>query len=179
MKQNSLNFKVVSIVSIALICGFMFVPSLTTILLVGMLPTIGALLVDQSAGKVYVFCVGCCNVSGLLPIILELVQHRFSLQIAANILDNPGKILTVLACAAVGWGIAAVVPSLTVMYYRTKDRSTMHELMRKYSNLKKIWGDAIPAYEIFKTIQSSSDHGRDLSTQNNLHTDDPQFSRHP
>ena len=67
-------------------------PESIILLLVGLLPTMVAFIIDKSSGKYATLCVGAMNITGIFPSIYKLWtgQNNFSqaIQIISNIFDR-------------------------------------------------------------------------------------------
>jgi hypothetical protein len=129
------------IISLGLI---IFLPGLALILFIGLLPTLAALISDPTKTRAQAFCVGMCNMAGLVPMIHDLYGDKFKLQAAYGIIHNDVNLLLILCASAIGWGIFFAVPVVTIAFYKTRDKTTLIKMVRRYEELKEIWGTALP-----------------------------------
>lgn len=142
-----MNLKRMIVIMLVLLTGVLFYPGVVIILALGFLPTLGALATDVTFKKSQVFCVGCCNGAGMIPILVQLSQKQFSMQVAMDIIHDPTRLLVVLVGAGIGWVIAFAVPMLTINFYRNKDQKLVNQLIARHQHLKKLWGDSLPELE--------------------------------
>lgn len=154
--NNRLKLGNITLFLITFLSLFIFNPALTLILLVGMLPTFGARLSDPTPLKTQTFCVGFCNFASLLPSLHELYSENFNLNAAYAIIHNQYNLLTILSGSALGWLLFFIIPSITVSVFRTRDKKNLIAMVRRYDDLKKIWGDSIPNSEIISTINTGN-----------------------
>ncbi len=132
----------------------LFLPGLALVLFIGILPTFGALISDPTKNSSQTFCVGICNITGLAPMVSDLYNHNFNLTYAYEVIHNDINLLTILCAAAIGWAIFFIVPSITIAFYRNRDRTTLIQMVRRYDQLKKTWGDNIPNSPSVESLKS-------------------------
>ncbi len=149
-----INTKKIVFLMLAMITVTLFIPGLALIIFIGMLPTFGALISDPTKNNSQTFCVGICNMTGLGPLISDLYKHNLSLNYAYNIIHNDTNLLMILCAAAFGWGLFFIVPAITIAYYRNRDRTTLIQMVKRYDQLKKTWGDNIPTSPSVESIKS-------------------------
>lgn len=143
VKSKQLDIKKVAVFLIVILGMMIFLPGLTLVLIIGFLPTLGAVVAEPTKIYALSFCVGICNMTGLIPMIHELYISKFRMQAAYALIHNEINLLVILCAAAVGWGIFFTVPVITVAIYKARDRATLAKLTRRYGELKEIWGDAV------------------------------------
>ncbi|MBW8310183.1 MAG: hypothetical protein K0M45_11230 [Candidatus Paracaedibacteraceae bacterium] len=144
LSKKQLSFKGIIFFLIISLGLMTFLPGLALILFIGLLPTVGALISDPTKARAQAFCVGGCNIAGLVPLIHELYGDKFKLQAAYGIIHNDVNLLLILCASAVGWGIFFAVPVITIAFYKTRDKTTLIKMVRRYDELKETWGDALP-----------------------------------
>lgn len=133
---------------------FIFLPGMILILTIGMLPTLGARLSDPTPLKSQTYCVGFCNFAGLIPSLYDLSQSRFALKEAYQMIHNEFNLLIILVFSAIGWMIFFIIPAITLSIYRSRDKANLIKMVKRYDNLREIWGEAIPVSEIMSAVQS-------------------------
>lgn len=143
VKSKQLDIKKAAVFLIVILGMMIFLPGLTLVLIIGFLPTLGAVVAEPTKIYALSFCVGICNMTGLIPMIHELYISKFRMQAAYALIHNEINLLIILCAAAVGWGIFFTVPVITVAIYKARDRATLAKLTRRYEELKEIWGDAV------------------------------------
>jgi zona occludens toxin (predicted ATPase) len=146
---------------VSLLILFMFFPALLIILSIGMMPTLGAVISDPTSNRAQSTCVGFCNISGLVPALHQLYLNNFSLASAYVIIHDEFYLLYILGISAMGWALFFIIPSIAVSMYRSRDKFYLIRMVKRYKDLKEIWGDALPDSEILTNskgmIKSSHD----------------------
>jgi len=133
---------------------FIFNPSLTLVLIIGMMPTFGARLSDPTSNKAQTYCVGFCNLASIFPSLYEIYTDKFNMDAAYSIIHNQYNLLIILSGSALGWVLFFIIPSINVSVLRTRDKKNLIAMIKRYDELKKIWGDSIPDSEIISTINA-------------------------
>ncbi|WP_032112153.1 hypothetical protein [Candidatus Paracaedibacter symbiosus] len=149
------NSKIVVILLILFVVGIVTYPGMVLIGFIIFIPTLSALLSDNSPNYSLSFCVGICNLAVSLPCFYTLLSNRFSLISVYQLIHDPFMLLLVLGGTGVGWLIHLGVPMLTVSYYRNHDQSNLQKLLEKHAKLKENWGDVIPNSESIDTLSKS------------------------
>ena len=127
---------------------FIFFPALLIILSIGMMPTLGAVVSDPTSNRAQATCVGFCNISGLVPALHQLYLNHFTLASAYVIVHDEFYLLYILGISAMGWALFFIIPSIAVSMYRTRDKLYLIRMVKRYKDLKDIWGDALPDSEV-------------------------------
>ncbi len=148
-----INTKKIAFLMMIILAVTLFFPSLALISFIGMLPTFGAFISDPTKNNSQTFCVGICNLTGLGPLVSDLYHHNFSLSYAYEIIHTDTNLLMILCAAAIGWSIFFIVPAFTVAFYRNRDKTTLVQMIRRYDQLKKTWGDNIPNSPSIESIK--------------------------
>lgn len=136
------------ILLIALLILFTFLPALLVILSVGLMPTFGAAISDPTKNRAQTTCVGLCNMGGLVPSIYEIYLNHFTVSSAYVIIHDQFHLLYILGVSAMGWALFFIVPSITISMYKTRDKMYLIRMVKRYKDLKEIWGDALPESEV-------------------------------
>lgn len=150
------NFKTGIFFLIVSLVFLIFLPGLSLVLFIGLLPTLGAIISDPTETRAQAFCVGVCNIAGLAPSIHELYSSKFSMKAAYTLIHNEINLLIILCAAAIGWVIFFTVPVITTIFYKSRDRSTLQKLVRRYDELKETWGDAVASSSAIENLRSKS-----------------------
>lgn len=153
-----INTKKIILFMLLAITITLFFPGLALIVFIGMLPTFGALISDPTRNYSQAFCVGICNLTGLGPLVVDLYKHNLNLAYAYEIIHTDTNLLLILCAAAFGWGLFFIVPAITIAFYRNRDRTTLIQMVRRYDQLKKTWGDNIPNSPSVESIKSKNDN---------------------
>lgn len=166
--QSSVQITGLVFLLMSLLILFMFFPALLIILSIGMMPTLGAVISDPTSNRAQATCVGFCNISGLVPALHQLYLNHFSLASAYIIIHDEFYLLYILGISAMGWALFFIIPSIAVSMYKTRDKVYLIRMMKRYKDLKEIWGDALPDSEILthsKGVVKSphDDEGREVA----------------
>ncbi|MGB4057750.1 MAG: hypothetical protein WBK77_06675 [Alphaproteobacteria bacterium] len=117
--------------------------SVTTLLLVGMMPTAVAFIVDNSRAKTKVITVGAMNLAGCVPFLLELWTHGHSLGDVMKIIADPKAIVVMYSAAAIGyiidWSLTSVIAA--VLYQRGLARQAA--IKKRQGELVSRWGEEV------------------------------------
>lgn len=127
---------------VGLIMAAVFLPT-TVLLLIGMLPTFVAALVDRSRRKTRAFTVGAINLAGCTPFLLEMWMEGQTFEKAISIVLDPTAIIVMYAAAAVGymidWAMVGIVAS--VLYQRGLARQ--EQITKRQKELVARWGHEV------------------------------------
>lgn len=140
------KFKLFSI--IAMIAAVIFYPT-TLVLMVGMMPTLVAFIVDRTRRKSKVIAVGAMNLAGCSPFILKLWMENNSIENAWSIVSDPRSIVVIYTLAVVGymleWALTGTIA--TILYQRGFARR--EEIDRRQIHLIDRWGQDVAGNIVF------------------------------
>src|SRR5688572_18757538 len=89
-----------------------FLPT-TVLMMVGMLPTVMASLLDKTSGKMKTLTVGAMNMAGCAPFIIKLWMGDHTLKVAMGYIAQPEVIIVIYLAAAIGylvdWAVTGIV----------------------------------------------------------------------
>ena len=129
------------------VMAFVFMAS-TLLLVVGMLPTAIAFLVDRGAKKTKALSVGALNLAGCLTFLLELWVQDNSISGALNIVSEPMNIVVMYFAAAVGymvdWSMSGIVAN--ILYQRGQARKKA--IFKYQESLVDRWGVGVTGKKI-------------------------------
>lgn len=128
---------------VLLVCGLLmaivFLPS-TFLLMIGMMPTPFAFLVDRSEKKSKVIAVGAINLVGCAPFLFDLWTNGNNFDASFAIVSNPKAIIVMYSAAAVGymvsWAMTGIVSS--ILFQRGQARAKAIE--KRQAELVERWG---------------------------------------
>ena len=113
----------------------------TVILLVlGLLPSIVAAIVDRRDEKYAAYCVGGFNLSGVMPYLLTLWSTGDSMHALGGILTSPFAWLVMYGAAALGWLANYWTPQVTMRVRRVRDRAEVARLRKRQEQILEEWG---------------------------------------
>lgn len=138
-KKKQRSFKLSLIVLALLLCGMVF-SSIMIVLLIGMLPTLVAAIVDQSKGKLKTLTVGFMNFAGCSPFMVETWGRGGGFDAAIDILTQPQAIVVMFMAAAMGylidWAMTGIVSSVMVQ----RGHARLKDINKHQNVLKDRWG---------------------------------------
>lgn len=131
--------------SALLVVGFLvaiFALPTAILVLVGLVPTYGALLLDKEKGKLTTITVGALNIAALTPLLLELWGNHTETH-AMQMLSSPFAWILMLAGAGIGWILAQVVPSVIVMVISARNKRRLETIRERQKRLVEEWGNSV------------------------------------
>ena len=140
--DRSSGFPMVALIFIGVPIAFAGTPTLLLIV-VGMLPTLVALVVDRSRDKLAAITVGPMNVAGLLLPLTGLWFGPNDIAQALSILSNLANAAIVYGAAAVGWGIYFTVPGLVARVLVDRRRQRIMKMTVELKTLVDDWGEDV------------------------------------
>ena len=136
-KQNAWKAQIFLIVS--LIMAVMF-SAMAVILLVGMIPTIVAAIVDRTKGKMRSMTIGAINFAGCTPFLVEVFNKGNDISTAVSYIVQPRTIVVMYMAAGMGylvdWAMTGIVSA--IMVQRAKGR--IKEIQKQQKDLVDRWG---------------------------------------
>lgn len=113
------------------------------VLMVNMVPTVVAYVVDRSREKYLAVTVGLLNICGSLPALAKLWQQDQSYGAALDIIGIPFYWLMAYGAAGIGWVIYLGLPPILVHYYGITSHTRLNNHQRKQQILVEAWGDEV------------------------------------
>lgn len=120
------------------LCGFIaavvFMPT-TMILMLGMIPTIVAGVIDKDGKGTKALTVGAMNLAGCTPFLIDLWTRGHTAEMAVTIVSDPRTIIVIYAAAGIGylinWAMAGIVGTIMVQrgHLRLKDIQKLEEAL--------------------------------------------------
>ncbi len=114
-------------------------------LLVLMLPTMVAFVVDGTRGRKFVITVGMMNLAGCVPAVVELWRQGQTFQGAFDGITDVFAWAGALMAAGIGWLIFWVMPPIIANYQGIASRTQVLSLRSKQKKLIADWGDEVSA----------------------------------
>ncbi len=115
------------------------------LVVLGMLPTLVALIIDRRPEKYAAYCVGGFNLCGLVPWVVKLFVDGQSSVALQHIMTNPFSWLVIYGAAAIGWLVFSWTPELVLRMTAFRDRQEIASLQKRQETLVEEWGpDIIP-----------------------------------
>jgi len=129
--------------------GFMFTvamvsfPGLVILVIVGMVPTIVAFMIDRAPKKYAAFCVAGMNLSGVFPAVIDLWQGANDIKAAMGIITNVFGLTVMYAAAAFGWLIFMAIPPVVAALMAVAAQQRVMQLRAGQRELINEWGQEI------------------------------------
>jgi hypothetical protein len=113
------------------------------VLIIGMVPTFVAFLIDRHPMKYTTRTVGYLNFCGVLPYALELWQGANDFQAALELILDPLAWLIILCSAAAGWAIVYSVPPVVSAYLAVTSEIKEKTFSGRQKELVEQWGSGV------------------------------------
>lgn len=120
----------------------MFIPT-SVLLLVGMLPTMVAYVVDRHPSKNKTFTIGAMNFVGCFPYLLEIWLYSNSMEVSINLISQPKTIIVMYAAAALGYGVNIVVTYIVSALLLQRADVRVKRIEKEKMALVDRWGDKV------------------------------------
>lgn len=122
--------------------ALLFLPTVA-VLLLGMLPTLSALIADRDPQKHLVVTVGLLNFCGVIHPMLSLWELGQSYEAMNLVIGEVYNWLVAYGAAGCGWMIYIWMPSVAKAYYRVATETRVRMLMARKRKLVETWGDEV------------------------------------
>ena len=134
-------------VVIAIPISLMIIPTII-VLGVAMIPTGVAFLVERGKGYYGGLTVGCMNLAGASPYLLDLWTKGHNVQTATGIITNVFAWMMFYSAAMFGWAIYTTTPSLVSTFMTRTSGRRVTALRAQQRDLVQKWGpDVDSVYE--------------------------------
>lgn len=130
------------IVFVMIIAGILLLP-FGVLMLIGMLPSIVAWMVDVRREKNAALCVAMLNFCGVAPQAITLISRGATLNASLEILKDPMNLATMYAAAAIGWMLIMAMPPIMGFLFNVRSEETIRKLEARKQKLLEEWGDTL------------------------------------
>lgn len=113
------------------------------IILVGMIPTIVAYIIDLTPGRYAARCVAGLNIAGVVPFLNRLWSSTNDLPAAIGIVTDVYAWLAFYAASGVGWLLFASLPGIVASFKTYSAKRQANALRERLEELKDEWGDEV------------------------------------
>ena len=141
-KKRKMSMQARIFLVLGMLMAIVFLPT-TTMLMVGMLPTIICSLVDKTRGMVRTMSVGAMNLSGCIPFVIELWARGNDFEVAFDYLIEPRTIIVMYFAASMGylidWAMTGIVSSVMV----EKAKGRIRDIEKRHAALIERWGEEV------------------------------------
>lgn len=118
----------------------------TFLLLVGMLPTPMAFLVDRTPRKSKVVTVGALNLAGCSPFLFELWTSGNSFARSVDIVIDPKAIIVMYAAALIGYVINWAVSGVVAAIVSQRAQARLKYIDKRKKDLVERWGREVTGH---------------------------------
>ena len=137
-KQKKSGWGLQIMMIFGLLAAVLFMPT-TILLVVGMLPTVVAALIDRKGGA-RAITVGALNLCGCIPFLMDLWTKGHTTELAVSLIADPLTIIVMYAAAGIGymidWALSGIVA--TIMVQRSAAR--LDAIRKRQEELVTRWG---------------------------------------
>lgn len=127
-------------------CGIGFIiaalPSVI-VLLVGMIPTVVAYIIDLTPGRYAARCVAGLNIAGVVPFLNRLWSSTNDLPAAIAVVTDVYAWFAFYAASAVGWALFVSLPGFVASFKTYSAKRRANVLRERLEQLKEEWGEEI------------------------------------
>lgn len=120
--------------------SFWFIFPTLVLVLIGLVPTIIALLTDSDRQKSSTAAVGFMNAAGITPFVIDLWTKGQTMENVFQILREPSNWLVMLGAAGIGQLIVFTVPQAVASLSLARSEGRLKILRRNLESLKESWG---------------------------------------
>jgi len=125
---------------------FLFLPTVL-LLVICLLPTGAALVVDRSASRSGWLCVGGLNFAAMAPSLFELWFDKNTLEFATSVISNVFTMILIYGAAAVGWIIYTTMPQIIASVMDMTSTRRIERLKARQQDLIEEWGPEVSQNE--------------------------------
>jgi len=116
------------------------------LIVVGMVPTISAFLIDRSPRRYFTMTVAFANVVGVLPSAFRLFSGGSGgIDGAMELITDPVVLLSMYGAGAIGWFILYIVPPFVSVGLAMSNEMKTKAIKKRQKELVENWGEDIRA----------------------------------
>jgi hypothetical protein len=128
-----------------IILGILAAPTVIFVL-VGMVPTIVAFVIDRSPKRYATFCVGGMNFSGVFFFLLDLWSRGgHTIAHALDILSNVFALAVMFSAAGFGWLLFVAIPPVVATFLTVMAQRRVAYLRIRQREIIEEWGEDVAA----------------------------------
>lgn len=113
------------------------------VLVVGMMPMLGAVLMERGPYRYAWICVGGLNFAGLSPWLFQLWFGNHTMTYAIESLTGVTMLLVAYGAAAAGWALYMGVPPVVHAIMKMTSAHRMDKLSSQQKQLTEQWGENV------------------------------------
>ena len=141
-KKHKLGLKGQILLCMAIITSTIFIAS-AVFLLIAMIPTFVALIVDRSKERLKSYTIGFLNFAGAFPFLMDIITPEHTIDYAIIIASQPLTIAIIYAAAAMGhlinWAVVGIIANILVQ----KGQKRLSTIQKRQATLKERWGPEV------------------------------------
>jgi len=138
-KRKAITWKGQILGLVGFLTAIVFMPT-TIVLLLGMIPTVVAAVIDRTGKGTKALTVGSMNLAGCTPFLIDLWMTGHTAENAVTIISNPQTMVVIYAASGIGylisWAMAGIVG--TIMVQRGNLR--LKEIQKLQTEMVERWG---------------------------------------
>lgn len=120
----------------------LILPTLLVVAL-GMLPTVSAVIFERGRNKSLAPTVGMLNLTGCLPVVIELWSYGQSYAAISLVLEDMMSWLIAFGAAGLGWLIHFAIPPVVATYLAVISETRARVFKLSQRKLVEFWGEEI------------------------------------
>ena len=117
------------------------------VVLVGMVPSIVALVVDRSPRKYGTLTIAALNFAGVLPYLVKLWAKSQNLENALNIVVDVFALMVMYGAAGFGWMIFLTIPTSVASIFMVISQRRIAVLRENQRKILEEWGESVARSE--------------------------------
>jgi len=142
-RSDSINWtKVLWISAIMVLIAILAMPTLVVVI-IGMLPTGVAAIIDRSEQKFGTFCVGGLNLCGVFPYLIKLWTDNLQMAGATGMISDVFTLFVMYSAAAFGWMMFLALPPVISSFLTVMAESRVKTLRSLQRDIIEEWGPEV------------------------------------
>lgn len=137
--KPSMGFKARLFLVMVTLAGAAFLP-VTVVLIVGMLPTVAAFLVDTTRDKTRTLTIGLMNFVGCFPFLMDISFQPQTLQSSYQVLAEPLNIILMYSGAVAGYCLDWTMAGMSNVIMTARAKQRLDAIDKRQAELKRRWG---------------------------------------
>lgn len=138
-QSRKLSFKAKLLIFLGLIGSVLLIQQSTVLLLIGLLPSFVALIVDTTATRAWAKTVFCFNLAGMMPTIAEIIFTGTGGALQSHVNDMNMWFMAYSAAAA-AWVIIWIGPRIALYWLKVYADYRIERHLAKMQQIDKEWG---------------------------------------
>lgn len=109
----------------------------------GMLPSIGAIIMDRGAGRFASQTIFACNFVGIIPFLFDIALNYEKSLAAKEAMLEPFTWITIYGFAVIGLMLIYILPNITAIIFTVKAEMRLKKLIVEQEELIDEWGEEV------------------------------------